>query len=156
MSKSKRTVSLVYFPPWKQGKEECLYNPIDKGDTPFDTFHVDYLGPLHSTGKGYKYVFAVMDEFTKFAWLYPVKTTSSKEIIEKLKNLIGNFETPKRIISDKGTAFTSNEFKEFCKEERINHIVITTGVPRGNGQIERLNRVILSVISKLSVEKPVI
>lgn len=30
----------------------------------------------------------------------------------------------------------------------------TTGVPRGNGQVERLNRVIIPILSKLSVDNP--
>lgn len=35
----------------KHGKAECFLSPIGKGDTPLDTFHIDYLGPLQSTKK---------------------------------------------------------------------------------------------------------
>uniref|UniRef100_A0A034VDD5 Pro-Pol polyprotein n=1 Tax=Bactrocera dorsalis TaxID=27457 RepID=A0A034VDD5_BACDO len=46
--------------------------------------------------------------------------------------------------------------KSFCYtlKTKIEHIKITTGVPRGNGQIERVNRVILSMLSKLSINDP--
>lgn len=62
------------------------------------------------------------------------------EIINKLNKLAVNFGNPRRIISDRGTAFTSNEFREYCKKENIEHVLITTGVPRANGQVERMNR----------------
>lgn len=59
------------------------------------------------------------------------------------------FGNPERLISDRGSAFTSHEFENYCKENFIEHILITTGVPRGNGQVERLNRTIISVLTKL-------
>ncbi|XP_068149717.1 uncharacterized protein [Drosophila tropicalis] len=42
---------------------------------------------------------------------------------------------------------------EFVAENKVEHILTTTGVARGNGQIERVNRSILAVISKLSAEE---
>jgi len=64
------------------------------------------------------------------------------------KQIFGN---PKRIITDKGT-FTSQEFKEYCEIEEIRHLTITTGLPRANGQVERLNRAIIAILSKLSID----
>jgi len=83
-------------------------------------------------------------------WLYPTKSTTTREVISKLdvqKQIFGN---PKRIITDKGTAFTSQEFKDYCEIEEIQHLTITTGLPRANGQVERLNRAIIAILSKLS------
>lgn len=100
---------------------------------------MDHLGPLESNNKNYKHIFAVIDAFTKFVWLYPVKTTSTKEVIDKLTLQQTNFGNPKNIVSDRGTAFTSKDFQKFCEENNINHHLITTGLPRANGQVERLN-----------------
>ncbi|XP_050339660.1 uncharacterized protein LOC126765957 [Bactrocera neohumeralis] len=100
----------------------------------------------------YKYIFAVIDAFTKFSWLYPTKSTSAKEVISKLMTQSINFGNPVKIISDRGSAFTSDEFKEYCRSENIKHVKITTGLPRANGQIERLNSSIIAVLSKLSIE----
>ena len=57
-------------------------------------------------------------------------------------------------MSDRGTAFTSHEFHGYCKEENIEHVLTTTGVPRGNGQVERINRTLIPIITKLSAPKP--
>jgi len=78
------------------------------------TYHVDHLGPLESTHKDYKHILAVIDAFTKFVWLYPTKTVTSKEVIEKLELQKSIFGNPSRIISDRGTAFTSREFEDYC------------------------------------------
>lgn len=138
----------------KRGKQEGTLNPIPKDDTPLHTYHIDFLGPLQSTSKLYNHIFAVIDSFTKFCWLYPTKTTSAKDAISRLTSQSTIFGNPARIISDRGSAFTSDEFKTYCEEENIDHLKITTGLPRANGQIERLNSIIVSVISKLSIDDP--
>lgn len=136
----------------KEGKMEGFLYPINKEPIPFDTFHLDHLGPMPSTNKNYAHILAIIDSFTKFVWLFPVKSTTANETINKLKIVTNVFGNPRRIIADRGTAFTSNIFKEFCREEDIQLNFCTTGVPRGNGQIERINRIIISTLSKLSIE----
>lgn len=58
------------------------------------------------------------------------------------------------MITDRGTAFTSNSFKAYCQEENIQHLLIATGVPRRNGQVEIINRIVITVLSKLFTENP--
>lgn len=137
----------------KQGKQEGHLNMIEKGELPLDTYHIDHLGLLPSTRKNYKYIFVVVNAFTKFVWLYATKTTNTVEVIDKLKKQSFIFGNPRRIISDRGTAFTSKEFADFCTTENIIHVLITTGVPRANGQVERVNRVLISLLTKLSDPK---
>lgn len=64
------------------------------------------------------------------------------------------FGCPKRIVADKGAAFTSEGFSQYWTENWLHHMMITTGMPRGNGQVERLNAVIAFVVAKLSVQDP--
>ncbi|GFU22189.1 hypothetical protein TNCV_2060591 [Trichonephila clavipes] len=104
--------------------------------------------------KCYKHLFTVIDSFSKFVWIYPVKSTSTKDALDKLILQQTIFGNPSKIITDKGSAFTSTEFQKFCQEESIEHIQITTGVPRGNGQIERMHETIIPVLTKLTIEEP--
>lgn len=136
----------------KRGKTEGLLSPIAKGEVPFDTYHVDHLGPMDATEKQYKYLYVVVDAFTKYVWIYPTKTTNAQEVIHRMQLQSELFGNPRRIISDRGAAFTSSDFKEYCALQNIEQIEITTGVPRGNGQVERVNQVILAMLTKLSVE----
>ncbi|XP_072397163.1 uncharacterized protein [Diabrotica undecimpunctata] len=101
-----------------------------------------------------KYVIYYLDDFTKFVWLYPTKSTTKKEVIsclEKQRRIFGNRSG---MITDRGTAFRSEEFKRYCQQENIQHVLVTTEVPRGNGQVERVNRTMIPVLTKLSLEEP--
>ncbi|CAK9801710.1 Transposon Ty3-I Gag-Pol polyprotein [Anthophora plagiata] len=138
----------------KQGRQEGLLNTIDKGELPFDTYHIDHLGPLPSTKKSYRHILVVVDAFTKFVWLYSTKSTNSAEVISRLKKQSVNFGNPRRIISDRETAFTSSAFEDYCNEEGIQHALITTGIPRANGQVERVNRTLIPLLTKLSAPLP--
>ncbi|GFS74284.1 retrovirus-related Pol polyprotein from transposon 297 [Trichonephila clavipes] len=82
---------------------------------------------------------SVIDSFTKFVWLYPTNTT---------------FGSPRFLITDCGTTFTSDEFHSYCSEQKITLHPITTGLPRANGQVERINRTIIPVLSKMSEDDP--
>ncbi|GFW21503.1 retrovirus-related Pol polyprotein from transposon 17.6 [Trichonephila clavipes] len=136
----------------KTGKKEGFLNPISKESIPLSTYHVDFIGPLPSTNKSYQHIFTVVDAFTKFTWLYPVKTVSAESALEKLKQQQKTFGNPIRIISDRGSAFTSKLFNDYCDEENIQHLQIETGVPRGNGQVERIPRTLIPVLTKLSLD----
>ncbi|GFW13373.1 transposon Tf2-8 polyprotein [Trichonephila clavipes] len=136
----------------KTGKKEGFLNPISKESIPLSTYHVDFIGPLPSTNKSYQHIFTVVDAFTKFTWLYPVKTVSAESALEKLKQHQKTFGNSIRIISDRGSAFTSKLFNDYCDEENIQHLQIATGVPRGNGQVERIHRTLIPVLTKLSLD----
>ncbi|GFW46484.1 hypothetical protein TNCV_4811711 [Trichonephila clavipes] len=136
----------------KTGKKEGFLNPISKESIPLSTYHVDFIGPLPSTNKSYQHIFTVVDAFTKFTWLYPVKIVSAESALEKLKQQQKTFGNPIRIISDRGSAFTSKLFNDYCDEENIQHLQIATGVPRGNGQVERIHRTLIPVLTKLSLD----
>lgn len=137
----------------RQGKQEGFLNPIEKGSVPLDTFHIDHLGSLPSTKKSYVHILVVMDAFTKFTWLYGTKSTTSSEVIDRLRKQSFIFANPRRIFSDRGTAFSSKEFKNYCHEEGIEHTLVTTRVPRANGQVERVNRTLIPLLTKLSAPK---
>ncbi|GFV11135.1 transposon Tf2-8 polyprotein [Trichonephila clavipes] len=137
-----------------RGKGEGFLNPIPKEDLPLSTYHVDFIGPLPTTNKNYNHIFTVIDAFTKFTWLYPTKSTTAQEAIESPKLQQKTFGNPSRVINDKGGAFRSKEFEHYCADEQISNVQITTGVPRGNEQVERIHGVLIPVLTKMSIEDP--
>ncbi|GFW36341.1 hypothetical protein TNCV_3712621 [Trichonephila clavipes] len=136
----------------KTAKKEGFLNPISKESFPLSTYHVDFIYSLPSTIKSYQHIFTVVDAFTKFTWLYPVKTVSAESALEKLKQQQKTFGNPIIIISDRGSAFTSKLFNDYCDEENIQHLQIATGVTCGNGQVERIHRTLIRVLTKLSLD----
>ena len=82
----------------------------------------------------------------KFAWLYSIKCNDGVEVILKLDFQKYTFENPALIISERGSAFQSNLFTNYCKNQNIRHVAIIKGLLWSNSQIERLNTVMISVL----------
>lgn len=138
----------------KNRKNEGVLHTIPKSNKPFDVIHIDHYGPVDkSTQK--KYILVVIDSCTKFTRLYATKTTNTKEVINALSDYFRSYSRPRCIISDRGTSFTSGDFKEFVEAHNIQHIKIATGSPEANGQVERVNRSIGPMIAKLVDQKGV-
>lgn len=83
-----------------------------------------------------------------------MKSTDAEEVLKKLEFQREVFGNPFNIIADRGAAFISNKLETYCKEHNINLHLITTGIPRGNGQVERIHRIIIPMLAKLSNDDP--
>jgi len=57
-------------------------------NTAMEILHLDHFGLLQETQDHYKHIFLVVNAFTRFTWLYPVKTISTREVIEHLTFLL--------------------------------------------------------------------
>jgi len=138
----------------KAGRQEGFLTPINKGDKPLVTYHVDHVGPMELTKRGYNHIIVIVDAFFKYVWLHPTRSTGVEEVVTCLERQAVCFGNPYRIVSDHGAAFTSHLFKEYCDTEKIQHLLIATGVPRKKGQVERMHKIVVPMLSKLSLESP--
>lgn len=103
------------------GKKPGFLHPIPKVAAPFDTIHIDHTGPFVRSSKGNMYILVLIDAFTKYLYLKAVRNTKTQTTIRVLKEYFGIFGVPKRVISDRGTSFTSDSFKAFMNEKGIKH-----------------------------------
>lgn len=90
---------------------------------------MDHFGPLNESSKGSKHILVVIDAFTRFIWFFPTKSTATKEVLKHLSSLFKILGNPERIVSDRGSAFTSCEFSDFLSEKRVNHRLIAVAAP---------------------------
>lgn len=127
--------------------KEGLLHTINKVEVPFHTLHVDHLGPFVKSKTGNTHLLVIVDGFTKFIFIRPVRNTKSQMTIRVLEDIFYIFRSPERLISDRGTSFTSHAFKRFCLDKGIKHILNAVASPRSNGQVERYNRTILSSLA---------
>lgn len=135
--------------PTKQG---FMY-PIDKIGIPFHTLHIDHLGPFIKSKRGNSYILTVVDGFSKYVFIRPVKDTKSATAIKTLENIFQDFGTPERIISDRGSAFTSEAFKRFCLQKNVKHVLNSVACPRANGQVERFNQTVLRALATQNADE---
>jgi hypothetical protein len=94
------------------------------------------IGPLKPTLGNFKFVFVLVDKFSKWnEYMLLVKATSEK-VVEFLNQIIHRFEVPNSIITDLGTQFTSTAFWDFCDDRSIAVKYVSVAHPRANGQVE--------------------
>ena len=65
------------------------------------------------------------------------KNTNHDTVIIFSQEYINVYGVPKQIKSDKGCAFISKEYREFCKTQKINRIYGTANLHTGIGLVER-------------------
>lgn len=132
------------------GKREGELHTIEKVSVPFHTVHADHLGPFVKSKRGNCYLLVLVDGFTKFVNIAPVKNTKSTTSVRVLKEHVKYFGVPTRLITDKGTSFTSKTFQDYVKYVGTKHIINAVATPRANGQVERFNRTILNALATMS------
>jgi len=88
-------------------------------------FHINHFGPIHDSSNNFKHVL-VIDSFSRYTWLFPTKF---KETIKHLSYLCQKFNRPVCLVSDRGTAFTSQEFAEFLNSYNIVHRQVAVVTP---------------------------
>lgn len=126
---------------------EGLLHPINKVEKPFHTLHIDHLGPFVKSKRGYTHLLVAVDSFTKFVFIKPVRNTNTQNAIKVLEDIFDTFRTPERLVSDRGSCFTSHAFRTFCLSRGIKHVLNAVASPRSNGQVERYNRTILDSLT---------
>jgi hypothetical protein len=71
---------------------------------------MDFIVGLHRTHAGYDSICVVVDRLTKKTHFIPVKTTYNSAVLAELymSQIVCLHGVPKKIISDRGTQFTSH------------------------------------------------
>ncbi|CAC5404232.1 unnamed protein product [Mytilus coruscus] len=114
---------------------------------PLDRLATDFLGPLPTTPRGNKFILTVTDYFTKWVEVFPVKDQTAVVCAQLILNeVICRFGSPLAIHSDQGRAYESQIFQELCKILEIRKTRTSPRNPKFNGQTERFNRSIISMI----------
>jgi len=67
------------------------------------------IGRLKETEDGYTHILAIIDNFSRYVGLYPIKGASALHVAEALLTHIGTFGCPEIIQMGNGTEFINNE-----------------------------------------------
>jgi transposase InsO family protein len=121
--------------------------------SPFERIAVDVLGPLPQSDVGNKYIFVVMDYFTKWVEAYAVPNQEATTLADILVGeFVSRFGVPLELHSDQGRNFESKLFQEVCQRLGIHKTRTTAMHPQSDGMVERMNRTITNYLSKVVSE----
>ena len=102
----------------------------------------------HGTFHKNKYIVTVSDYLTKYVIVGGIKSLTADDLAGFFfENITMKVSSPAVLISDNGSNFRSQEFKNFCKRSRIEHRFIAPYRAQSNGQVERMNGIIKEALS---------
>ena len=78
-----------------------------------------------------------VDAHSKWLEVAIVNSATSTNTVDNLRMMFSTHGLPEVIVSDNGTAFSSEEFSDFTCRNNIRHIRIPPYHPSSNGQVER-------------------
>ena len=70
---------------------------------------------------GYKYILVVVDSFSKFLWLRPIKSKSGSDVTDAMQNVLNDGRIPKHLCTDMGKEFYNSHFGALMMKHGINH-----------------------------------
>jgi hypothetical protein len=113
---------------------------------------MDFHGPITPTSqRGNKYIISLTDVLSKFVVTKAVRDNTAQTAVRFLKeDVITKFGTPRCILTDNGTHFTSSVMNELIKQVGATHLYSTPYHPQTNGQVERYNSTMDAKIAALS------
>ena len=118
-------------------------HPWEWPDRPWARIHIDYAGPV----KG-RMILVIVDSHSKWIEAHVVSSATSQATIEKLRLVFSIPGIPEVIVSDNGTAFTSEEFTEFVRSNGIKHLTSAPYHPASNGLAERAVQTLKNALKK--------
>ena len=102
----------------------------------------------------YRYILTVKCCFSKFCWLFPLKTKSAEEVYAVLKALFIKEGSPTVIQSDNGGEFIGEVVQKLCKEFEVCMVHGRPHHPQSQGQIENLNKQVKRLLARFLQQLP--
>ena len=111
----------IYSKPPRKNYQtnKIIYNHIDEI---WSIDLADMTDYKTSNNKGYRYIFVILDNFSKHLWVIPLKNKYSQTITDEFSNILTISERkPLKLESDRGSELYNNIFQNFIKNENIQH-----------------------------------
>ena len=108
---------------------------------PMSNITMDFVGPLPVTHKGNQYVLTVVDQFSKFMVLIPLRSLTVEATVTALqRHYCSVWGTPNNILTDRGSQFMSAFWRQLWATLGTTLSFSSAYHPQTDGQSERANR----------------
>ena len=118
-----------------------------------DQFDADLasLSVYADENDGYKYLLVLIDIFSCYGWVEPIKDKTSLQIVNAFGKILSEGRMLKRLRSDAAKDFTSERFQEYLKSKDIVHIVAHS--EKQANYVEHFIKTLKSKIFRYMIEK---
>ena len=131
--------------------QECIKRslppkePLQAHDVPEQSWECIAMDYFYASGKLY---ILICDYFSKFPFLFQMKSTSWANLKDHLTELFAIEGTLDEIMSDNGPPFNGKEFSDFLSGLGIRHSTSSPNYPQSNGFIERQIQTVKHLMEK--------
>jgi transposase InsO family protein len=115
---------------------------------------MDFIVVMPRTQSGYDSIWVIVDRLTKVAHFIPIKTTYSVPQLAELYMLriVSLHGVPKKIVSDRGTQFTSRFWERSHETLDTQLRFSSTYHPHTDGQFKRVNQVLEDMLRACTLQ----
>jgi len=116
-----------------------------------------YVMAKYVTGnKGYKYILAIIDVFSRKVWTYKMKKKDNKNVQDSFKQFLSdskiNKYTPTILMSDNDSTFINKSFQEILEKNKIIHQPNIIDDHHALGLIDRFARTLKMILTRLFLQ----
>ncbi|CAF2192461.1 unnamed protein product [Rotaria magnacalcarata] len=121
-------------------KPDGHLEPIKPSKGVWQLLSTDFHGPIAPTSRrGNKYIISINNVLSKCVIVKATRDCTASTAAQFLQEVICKYGTPKCILTDNGTHFTSAMINQLFQCLGITHLNSTPYHPQTNGRIERFN-----------------
>ena len=124
-------------------------------DEPFRRVAIDIVGPLSPLSEEkHRYILTIVDVATRFPEAIPLRSIDSVSVAEALFTVFSRLGFPVEVLSDNGSQFTSDMFREFLKFLQIKAVHSSPYHAQSNGIVERFHGTLKPMLKKTVLDHP--
>ena len=108
------------------------------------TAHLVDMSPYSRSNSSYRYLLTVIDVFSKYGWIVPLKTKTGKEVAMAFQELVIDNVLPSRLWTDKGTEFYNQQVKRVLAANNV--ALYSPENEEKSSVVERWNRTMKNIM----------
>ena len=126
---------------------KIIYNHLDEI---WSIDLADFSENKTSNNKGFRYIFPIIDNFSKYLWTIPLKKNYSQTITNQFSNILTTSKRkPLKVESDRGKEWYNSIFQNLLKSKKIYHYSRYTD--KGPSVGERVIRTLRNFLKKARI-----
>ena len=124
--------------------------------SPMSRLAIDYIEKLIPDEDGNTHILVIIDCFTRFVELFPLKENTARASAKALLCHLGRYGSCQQLVSDQGPSFINDIIEELTLMLGIDHMPTMAYSKEENGIVERANKEVLRHLRNIIFDKRII